>query len=50
MSQSTARVGVIGDLMLEHFEGFLLAGERVERRKAKGGVMSARLWSREQAQ
>jgi hypothetical protein len=27
MSQSTARVGVIGDLMLEHFEGFLLAGD-----------------------
>jgi hypothetical protein len=26
MSQSTARVRVIGDLMLEHFEGFLLAG------------------------
>jgi hypothetical protein len=30
MSQSTARVGVIGDLMLEHFEGFLLAGDSAE--------------------
>jgi hypothetical protein len=33
MSQSTARVEVIRYLMLEHFEGFLLAG-CVERRKA----------------
>ena len=41
MSQSTARVGVIGDLMLEHFEGFLLVGN-VGRREAKGGAMSTK--------
>jgi hypothetical protein len=29
MSQSTARVGVIRDLMLEHFEGFLLAEDEL---------------------
>ena len=37
MSQSTARVRVIGDLMLGHFEGFLLAEGRFERRKRKEG-------------
>jgi len=37
MSQSTARVGVIGDLMLEHFEGFLLAGEASKGVKRKEG-------------
>jgi hypothetical protein len=33
----------MGDLMLEHFEGFLLAEGRFERAKAKGGAMSANL-------
>jgi hypothetical protein len=37
MSQSTARVGVIGDLMLEHFEGFLLAGDASKGIKRKEG-------------
>ena len=41
MSQSTARVGVIGDLMLEHFEGFLLVGD-VGRRKVSFPVQHHR--------
>lgn len=39
MSQSTARVRVIADFMLEHSEGFLLV-ENVGRRKSKGGAMN----------
>src|ERR1019366_1302164 len=41
MSQSTARVGVIGDLMLEHFEGFSLAGDGASSQRivGRGGAM-----------
>ena len=46
MSQSTARVGVIGDLMLEHFEGFSLAGDGASSQRivGRGGAMCFFNW------